>query len=414
MQCLQVNTMRHVRQIHLRSITKKSSNHQVPRKKPSSELIQTLPDFYEPYSDMKAAAAIGQRRSMNRGSGCCRYSTSSYVKRTNFIVTGNMRLFSTTCRSISSMTSVSQLQLPNKPNEDHGYSKLLRDILDKKRELRELIPQNVSKQDMEYLSSLQSKSMIRSELRFLARKEHLKQKDKDKKMLKKTLMILQKTKSECDQLVTPPTIISKYGHSRWTTLHKHSIMARAMLFGQPLVIDMSYDPLMSRREVRSLIHQMDHGLHMNAHSKDPFHVHWTNILPGGPSHDAFLHNYGDYYGKLLVTSTEKSPNDVFPSGELVYLSPDSPHTMEHFDNDIVYVIGGFADRTVKTKSSLQKAESCGIRHAKLPLDDYLEWKGGCANRNLTIDQVMGILSELKDGRGWETALQHVPSRKLEP
>lgn len=51
--------------------------------------------------------------------------------------------------------------------------------------------------------------------------------------------------------------------------------------------------------------------------------------------------------------------------------------------------------------------------AKLPLEKYLPWGTGSA-KNLTINQVMDILLELRHTGDWKKALQHVPTRKLKP
>lgn len=61
---------------------------------------------------------------------------------------------------------------------------------------------------------------------------------------------------------------------------------------------------------------------------------------------------------------------------------------------------------------MAKAKKDGIRMAKLPLEKYLNW-GSSSTKNLTIDQMMAILLDLKHTRNWEKALQNnVPNRKL--
>lgn len=49
--------------------------------------------------------------------------------------------------------------------------------------------------------------------------------------------------------------------------------------------------------------------------------------------------------------------------------------------------------------------------AKLPLEKHLPWGTG-SHKNLTLDQMMRILLDLKHTRNWEKALQNVPCRKL--
>lgn len=48
---------------------------------------------------------------------------------------------------------------------------------------------------------------------------------------------------------------------------------------------------------------------------------------------------------------------------------------------------------------------------KLPIEKYLKW-GLSASKNLTIDQVLKILLDLRYTGDWKKALQHIPNRKL--
>ena len=45
--------------------------------------------------------------------------------------------------------------------------------------------------------------------------------------------------------------------------------------------------------------------------------------------------------------TEKSPEDLFQSEDLIYLSPDSKNILTSLDASKIYVIGGIVDGTVK-------------------------------------------------------------------
>lgn len=49
--------------------------------------------------------------------------------------------------------------------------------------------------------------------------------------------------------------------------------------------------------------------------------------------------------------------------------------------------------------------------AKLPLDRFLEWAPG-SKKNLNINHMVPILSDLKISGDWEFALRHIPRRKL--
>lgn len=63
--------------------------------------------------------------------------------------------------------------------------------------------------------------------------------------------------------------------------------------------------------------------------------------------------------------------DLFERDRLVYLTPDSPNEMTHFEHDAVYILGGIYDDQNKQPLTLDKARRQNIRHLRLPIDRYL-------------------------------------------
>lgn len=61
--------------------------------------------------------------------------------------------------------------------------------------------------------------------------------------------------------------------------------------------------------------------------------------------------------------------------------------------------------------SLAKAKRLGLRMARLPLDQYLQWGSG-SGKSLTLNQMVNILLDLKQTGDWMHALRHVPRRKI--
>jgi len=49
--------------------------------------------------------------------------------------------------------------------------------------------------------------------------------------------------------------------------------------------------------------------------------------------------------------------------------------------------------------------------AKFPIDKYLEW-GASSSKNLTLDQSIKIMLDLRHMGNWKKALENVPTRKL--
>lgn len=60
---------------------------------------------------------------------------------------------------------------------------------------------------------------------------------------------------------------------------------------------------------------------------------------------------------------------------------------------------------------MAKAKKEGLKMAKFPLERYLHW-GSHSGKNLTLNQVVDILLDLRLHGSWETALNNVPRRKL--
>jgi len=185
---------------------------------------------------------------------------------------------------------------------------------------------------------------------------------------------------------------------------------QAMVFGQPLVFDMSYHSHMSRREIENTVSQLLEVEGCNRRAVEPFHLHFCNLQPDGPYKQELLKRYGaETWERLLITSTERQHVDVFPREQLVYLTADSPNVLRTFDHSKVYIIGAMVDRSIQSGLSLANAKRLKLATARLPLDEFLHWDIGA--KNLTLDQMIRIMLAIKDTGKWEEALQFVPKRK---
>lgn len=81
----------------------------------------------------------------------------------------------------------------------------------------------------------------------------------------------------------------------------------------------------------------------------------------------------------------KPVEEVFDKEKIVYLSPESPNTIDSIDQNKVYIIGGIVDDNQCKGLSLKKAESLGLTTAKLSIRDYLSTFN---NQSLNINHSM--------------------------
>ena len=96
--------------------------------------------------------------------------------------------------------------------------------------------------------------------------------------------------------------------------------------------------------------------------------------------------------------------------KLVYLTADSPNEISELDPSDVYIIGGIVDRNRYVKLTLDRAEEQGIRHARLPICDYVTLQSSTV---ITVNQVFDIMAYQLNWNDWAKTLDKViPQRKV--
>ncbi|NXF68618.1 TM10C methyltransferase, partial [Ciccaba nigrolineata] len=270
-----------------------------------------------------------------------------------------------------------------------------------------LVPENITEEQLKTFVECSSKSAQKKYLKFLHVRELYKKNDKRKMDEKRERRLETKEQaSEADEAKRNSFICL------WASCMDRAYSWRAaqsMIFGQPLVFDMSYEKDMSAREVANAVRQMVFSEGCNRRSADPFHIHFCNFKEDSLYHKEFIKHYREAWGKLLITVTDQCYTEVFPKDKLIYLTADSPKVMKTFDHDKIYIVGSIVDKSIKTGVSLARAKRLGLETAALPLEKYLLWNIGA--KNLTLDQMMHILLTLKDTGDWRKALEFVPKRK---
>ncbi|NWR18490.1 TM10C methyltransferase, partial [Emberiza fucata] len=269
------------------------------------------------------------------------------------------------------------------------------------------VPENMSEEQLKTFMECPSKSAKKKYLKYLHLKELYKKNDKRKMDEKRERKLeAQDQDSKTDETKKSPFVCL---WSRTMDKVYNWRAAQSMIFGQPLVFDMSYEKEMSVREVSNTVRQIVMSESSNRRSVDPFHIHFCNFKDDSLYHREFIKNYREAWDKLLITVTDQCYTEIFPKDKLIYLTADSPKVMKAFDHDKIYIVGSLVDKSIKRGVSLARAKRLGLETAALPLDKYLMWSTGA--KNLTLDQMMHILLTLKDTADWKKALEFVPKRK---
>lgn len=149
---------------------------------------------------------------------------------------------------------------------------------------------------------------------------------------------------------------------------KLQALARAARLGDFFVIDGGFEFAHSRHSYFSSLAERVfrcfkhiHRFHSPAYMiiTDLAHNLQTSKHPLAHEHSSFFHSTRDLY------------LDLFDKDRLVYLTPDSPNEMTHYDHEAIYILGGIYDAENKEPLTYQKAVRQNIRHCKLPLEKYL-------------------------------------------
>lgn len=293
------------------------------------------------------------------------------------------------------------------PNPSPSAPDVNRELVEMWHQAGKFVPKNITDEQLEDLAALTTKSAKRKFLKFLAIKEAHKISKKEKQEKKKSERDTDAETEEREGLKN--TFLMRFWSSSMDRLQNWRA-AQAMRFGQPLVYDMSYERHMTRREMENTVSQLLETEGWNRRAADPFHLHFCGLQPGGAYHRELLKRYGEEtWERLLITATARTPADAFPRQDLVYLTADSPNVLRTFDHGKVYVVGAMVDRSIHSGVSLANAKRLKLATARLPLDEYLDWD--CGAKNLTLDQMIRILSTVKDTGSWKEALEFVPKRK---
>ena len=208
-----------------------------------------------------------------------------------------------------------------------------------------------------------------------------------------------------------------------------------------IVLDCGFDDLMNAQELKSLGSQITRSYSDN--HKSPFQSHLAVSSFGGSLKERFegllegqYHSWkgvefleedfvqaaeqakewmeGDSGGQLagvfeVKATADQSVDELIQTGEVVYLTSDSPNTLTELRPYSTYIIGGLVDRNRHKGVCYKRAMERGVKTAKLPIGDYMQMSSRFVLATNHVVEIMLRWLELGD---WGKAfLQVMPKRK---
>ncbi|KAG1357791.1 hypothetical protein G6F62_001295 [Rhizopus arrhizus] len=191
---------------------------------------------------------------------------------------------------------------------------------------------------------------------------------------------------------------------------KKKLAATSELTNINLVIDCSFNHLMTEREIVSFVKQL--GISYGKNKTAPKSTKLSLVSLDDGFKDVLNEKWPSWknWGEKHVSTTEQSYLDKFEKNDLIYLSADSDNVIQELEEGKAYIIGGIVDKNRHKNLCQDKATKQGIKTAKLPIEDYLNMS---TRKVLTVNQVCEILLKWLEVRDWEKAfLSALPGRKL--
>lgn len=174
-----------------------------------------------------------------------------------------------------------------------------------------------------------------------------------------------------------------------------------------VAIDLSFDDLMTDKDLSSCASQLLRVYTTNRRAKRPIPIYFTGLDEGAKLYEKLQKNDG--WRNWDVQVHKKSFMELFDKDKIIYLTSESENVLDVFEKDSVLIIGGLVDHNHHKSLTLDLALKKNIRTARLPLSEHLIIK---TRTVLTINQVFDIIRAVSDGHSWKEALiQALPQRK---
>lgn len=175
-----------------------------------------------------------------------------------------------------------------------------------------------------------------------------------------------------------------------------------------VAIDLSFDDLMTDRDIHKLLKQIQRTYSINRRADRPIQLYLTSF--GGRS-KTILDEIHCKYTSWDVHIKEESYGDVFSQEDVVYLTSDSPNVLSEVDESKAYIIGGLVDHNHHKGLCYRLAVERGIAHARLPISECVKLKSRTVITVNHVFEIMLLYSQTKDWK--ESLFQVLPARKME-
>lgn len=182
-----------------------------------------------------------------------------------------------------------------------------------------------------------------------------------------------------------------------------------MLDEQKIVFDCSYDAVMTKKNAASIVRQVIKAYGDNRKDFEPFDMHLCNFNANARLSKILLRQMPNLLRSTMECHAE-NVTELFPTQNMVYLSPSSPNVLDIYNPEDTYVIGALIEKNNEQGLGSARAKRLGIRSAWFPLHQHFSW--GQADKGLPLNVVVDILLILRRTGDWKEAFKCIPKRKF--
>ncbi|OTA55152.1 hypothetical protein K449DRAFT_338005 [Hypoxylon sp. EC38] len=315
-----------------------------------------------------------------------------------------------------------------------------------------------SEEEVKDDSSTDAPPLSKNQLRKLRRQKMWEEKKKEKRDVRKQK---RRDKKERKLLEREAEIAAAAAEGREPILEEKPHREPVIKVPVTVIIDCQFEKYMMEKELVSLGNQVTRCYSDNKNAKHPVHLfissyggqmkkrnetvlnnqhkNWKNIhfvegdfvdaaaeaktlmnemaedqlidvLAQGKESDAIsLSNYSEDSKKKQKTAPAPEPEADDVDKSIVYLTADSPYTIDRLEPNTCYVIGGLIDKNREKGLCYKIARQRNVRTAKLPIGDFMVMS---TRHVLATNHVLEIMLQWLQTGDWRTAFMKViPQRK---